>query len=122
MSHIVNIKAQVRDVAALRAACHRLGLAEPELKTTRLFSGEATGYCVHLPDWRYPIVCDVERGEVQFDNYQGRWGKQQQLDRLLQLYAVEKTRLESHRQGHTVTEQPLADGSIKMTICLGETT
>jgi len=34
----------------------------------------------------------------------------------LQAYAVEKSRLEAHRRGHSVTEQPLADGSIRLTI------
>ena len=34
----------------------------------------------------------------------------------MQAYAVEKARIEAHRKGHTLTEQPLADGSIKLTI------
>ena len=120
MSHIVTIETEVRDVGALRAACRRLGLTEPALETTRLFSGEATGYCVRLPDWRYPVVCDVECGQFKFDNFAGRRGKQCELDRLMQAYAVEKARLEVRRQGHTVTEQPTADGSIKLTIHVGE--
>jgi hypothetical protein len=47
------------------------------------------------------------------------YGKQEHLDRLLQLYAVEKARIEAHRRGHHVVEQPLADGSIKLTIEVG---
>jgi hypothetical protein len=35
------------------------------------------------------------------------------------LYAVEKTKLEGRRQGHSVTEQTLGDGSIKLTLHLG---
>ena len=35
------------------------------------------------------------------------------------MYAVEKARIEARRQGHSVTEQPLADGSIKLTIQVG---
>ena len=119
MSHTVTIDIEIRDVAALRAACRRLGLSEPELKTTKLFSSEVTGYCVALPDWRYPVVCDAKNGKVQFDNYEGRWGKQRELDRLTQAYAVEKTRLEARRQGYTTTEQSLADGSLKITIHVG---
>ena len=56
---------------------------------------------------------------VQYDNYEGHWGEQAHLDRLIQMYAVEKSALEARRQGHTVTEQPLADGSIKLTIQVG---
>lgn len=120
MSHIVTIETQIKDVTALRAACQRLGLPEPTWETTRLFSGEATGYCVRLPDWRYAVVCDVEGGQILYDNFSGRWGNQRELDRLLQGYAVEKTRLEAHRQGHTITEQQLADGSIKLSVQVGE--
>ncbi len=40
MSHIVNIKTEVRDVAAVRAACRRLNLTEPVHGKVKLFSGE----------------------------------------------------------------------------------
>ena len=53
------------------------------------------------------------------DNYQGRWGDQKQLDRFLQSYAVEKTRLVARQKGHSVLEQPQQDGSIKLTIQVG---
>ena len=69
-----------------------------------------------LPDWRYPVVCDVNTGRIDYDNYGGHWGDQQNLDSFLQAYAVEKARLEARKRGHTVTEQPLADGSVKLTI------
>ena len=116
MSHIVTIKTEVRDAAAVRAACQRLGLAQPVLGTTRLFSGEATGLAVQLPDWQYPVVCDTASGQVKFDNFGGRWGEQQHLDRFLQMYAVEKCRLEARKKGHAITETALADGSVKLVI------
>jgi hypothetical protein len=72
-----------------------------------------------LPEWRYPVVCDVNTAKIAFDNYEGRWGEQKQLDRFLQGYAVEKARIEARRKGHTVTEESLADGSIKLTIQVG---
>ena len=116
MSHIVTIKTRVTDAAALSAACRRLGLAEPVHGTAQLFSAPATGLIVKLPGWNYPVVADVATGEVKFDNYSGAWGKQSELDKLLQSYAVERTKIEARRVGHTVTEQPLTDGSIKLTI------
>jgi hypothetical protein len=119
VSHIVTIKTEVRDAAAVRAACKRLGLPQPVHGTTELFSGEVTGLAVELPDWRYPAVCDTETGQVHFDNYNGRWGDQEHLDRFLQSYAVEKARIEARKKGHTVTEQQLQDGSIKLTINVG---
>jgi len=119
MSHIVTIRTEVRDAEALCLGCDRLGLERPVHRTAKLFTTEATGYCVELPDWRYPVVCDVESGRVHYDNFNGRWGEQSRLDRLLQMYAVEKTRLEARRQGHTVTEQALNDGSVKLTVHVG---
>ena len=119
MSHIVTITTEVRAPVAVAAACRRLGLAEPVQGTAHLFEGQATGLLVKLPGWLYPVVCDTATGQVRFDNYNGSWGKPAELDRLLQAYAVEKARLEAVKRGHSVVEQSLADGSIKLTISVG---
>jgi len=116
LSHIVTIQTQVRDPAAICSACQRLKLPAPVHGTTRLFSAEATGWQVRLSAWRYPVVCDVNTGQVLYDHYGGRWGDPAHLDRFLQAYAVEKATLEARRQGHSVTEQSLSDGSIKLTV------
>jgi hypothetical protein len=119
MSHTVTIDTEVRDPQAIELACHRLALPKPVFGETRLFSELRTGWNVQLPEWRYPVVCDVGTGRVDFDNFGGRWGPPHQLDRFVQTYAVEKTRLEARRRGHTVAEQSLADGSIKLTVQVG---
>ena len=119
MSHIVTIRTEIRDAAALSAACQRRNLPQPVHETVKLFSSEATGHAVHLPNWRYPVVCDLEAGQLKFDNYEGRWGDPAELDKLNQAYAIEKARIEARKRGHTVTEQPLADGSVKLTINVG---
>ena len=121
MSHVVQIQTEVRDPVAIRAACGRLSLAEPVWEEVRLFSSSAVGWAVRLLGWRYPVVCDVATAKVAYDNFEGRWGEQKQLDAFLQNYAVEKARIEARRAGHTVTEQPLSDGSIKLTIQMGGT-
>lgn len=119
MSHIVEIKTEVRDAAAIGAACRRLQIGQPTNGTATLFSGEATGAIVQLPGWKYPVVFDINSGEARFDDFEGRWGKREELGKFLQMYAVEKCRLESHRKGHAVTEQTLSDGSIKLTVNVG---
>src|SRR6266567_931248 len=116
MSHIVSIKTRVTDAAVLAVACRRLGISEPELGTAKLYSGSANGLLIQLPGWHYPAVVNVAAGTIAFDNFGGAWGAQAELDRLLQAYACEKARIEARRAGHTVTEQPQADGSIKLTI------
>jgi hypothetical protein len=95
MSHIVTIQTRLHDPGAIAAACQRLQLPAPVQGTTQLFSGAATGLIVQLPGWLYPVVLDTQSGTVQLDNYGGRWGEQNQFDRFLQLYAVEKTKLEA---------------------------
>ena len=119
MSHVVEVKTEIRDVEAVKATCQRLKLPEPVHGTTKLFSGEAMGLAVQLPDWKYADVCDIQTGKLRYDNYNGRWGNQKQLDKFLQIYAVEKCRLETRRKGHSLTEQQLADGSIKLTVQVG---
>jgi hypothetical protein len=119
LSHIVHIQTQVRDPAAVHAACRRLGLPEPVHGTAQLFSDEATGLLVRLPDWLYPIVCDTASGTLAYDNYNGSWGPQEQLDRFMQRYALEKAEIEARKRGHSVVEQALADGSIKLSIRVG---
>ena len=119
MSHVVQIQTEVRDPVAIRAACGRLVLPEPVYGEAQLYSSRAVGWAVRLPGWRYPVVCDVEAAKIAYDNFGGRWGEQRQLDRFLQGYAVERARIEARRKGHTVVEQALADGSIKLVIQVG---
>lgn len=117
MSHIVQIKTEVRDANAILAACNRLGLETPTTGTHTLFAGQtATGYAVKLPGWQFPAVFNVETGEGSYDNYNGAWGSQKELDKFLQAYAVEKARYEAQKGGYSVWEETLADGSIKLNI------
>ncbi len=74
LSHTVSIKTEVRDAAAVRAACDRLKLPAPVQGKARLFSGEIEGFAVQLPDWVYPVVCDTASGRIKFDNFNGRCG------------------------------------------------
>jgi hypothetical protein len=119
VSHIVQIQTEVRDAEAVRAACKRLNLEEPVQGTARLYEGEVTGLLVKLPEWAYPAVVDIATGQVRFDNYEGAWGDQKHLDGFLQAYAIEKAKLEARKRGHSVYEQPLPDGSVKLTISVG---
>ena len=116
MSHIVTIEVEIRDAAAVRAACSRLRLPEPVQGRHQLFSGEVDGLAVELPDWRYPVVCNLSSGQAQYDNYEGRWGTQDRLDEFVQSYSVEKCRIEARKRGHTLTERALPDGSVKLVV------
>ncbi|QDU73741.1 hypothetical protein Pan97_07400 [Bremerella volcania] len=121
MSHVVQVKTRVKDVAALGLATQRLQLAEPTYGTANFFDGSATGWRVSLPGWRYDAVFDVESGKVDFDDYGGRWGERAELNRLIQAYGVEKAKLEARKKGYSTSERQLEDGSIRLSIQVGGT-
>jgi hypothetical protein len=122
MSHIVEIQTEVRDPAAIQAACRRLSLPEPTYGTANLFSSAKTGWAVQLSGWQYPVVCDVASGSIAFDNFDEAWGEIQRLNDFRQAYAVEKAKIEARKQGHTAVEQPLTDGYAKVTVYVGGNT
>ncbi len=103
----------------MKAACTRLQISTPEHKTVRLFSATATGLCIQLPGWSYPVVANLQTGQVQYDNYGGHWGEQSRLNQFLQAYAVEKAKIEARKKGHSVSEAKLEDGSIRVTVRVG---
>ncbi len=89
MSHVVTVATELRDPAAVAAACRRLGLQTPAHGSVKLFEGEAAGLLVRLPGWLYPVAVDTDDGRVRFDNYGGAWGNPEELDRFMQAYALE---------------------------------
>jgi hypothetical protein len=119
MSHIVEIKTEVRDEAAVQLACSRLHLPAAKRGTFELYSTTETGLGIELPKWRYTVVADTNAGTLRYDNYGGRWGNQEYLDQFLQMYAVERAKIEARRRGHSVVEQRLDNGSIKLTVGVG---
>lgn len=119
MSHIVTIRTQVRDPAAIGLACERLQLPPPRHAKFELFDSHAIGWGVELTGWRYPVVCQTETGELKYDNFNGHWGDSVHLQSFVQRYAAEAAKLAARRNGHTVIEQPLANGSIQLVIQVG---
>ena len=76
MSHIVTIQSQLRDPAAIAAACQRLGLAAPVHGKAQLYAGQtAEGLLVQFPGWKYPIAIDTESGQVHHDHFGGALGR-----------------------------------------------
>ena len=121
MSHIVEIKTEIRDEASVQLACGRLGLPPAERGTFSLFTSTETGLGIRLRDWKYPVVANTDTGQLRYDNFNGRWGRQENLDSFLQKYAVERAKLEARKKGHSVVEQALPNGSIKLTVNVGST-
>ena len=122
MSHFTTIQTQVRDLDALRAALGELGV-------TLLANTDARGslnntlhgdfvirlkgpYDIALnktPDGSYGLTTDWWDGHVEKE-VGSKFG------RLLQLYGVHKTMIESRKKGHFVQRKAQKDGSIKLVI------
>ena len=141
MSHVVAIETEIRDLAALRAACEELGLTFNEGKTSYNWwgrhvgdfplpaglSAEQLGYCDHaisVPDTEYEIglIQDSISGSYRlvFDffgtgekiiNKLGR-----RCEKLIQMYGVRKTTMEAERRGFQADRETQADGSVKVFI------
>jgi len=60
MSHTVTIQVELKDPAALEAACRRLQLPLPTRGPVRLFDRIAEGTGIQLDGWRFPI-CLTDR-------------------------------------------------------------
>jgi hypothetical protein len=119
MSHLVTITTQVREPQAIAAACHRLNLPPPRHGQFEIYRQTVTGRAVQLHNWRYPLVCDVETGQLHYDNFSGCWGEPARLDEFLQAYAVEHATNLARRQGFSVLEQSLPSGAIQLTLQQG---
>ena len=100
MSHIVTIKTEVRDPAAVAAACRRLGLPEPVHGTATALRGR--GHRAARPAARLALPRRHRhrhrRGPLrQLQRAPG--ATRAQLDRFLQAYAVEKARDRGPQEG-----------------------
>lgn len=122
MSHFTTIQTQVRDIAALRAACSELDLELVEKARARGYGSNGTqgDFVVRLKgpydialnrrsDGTYGLTTDWWAGHVEREVGSG-------FGRLLQLYGVHKTLIEARRKGCTARRQALADGSVKLVI------
>lgn len=110
MSHFTQIAAEIRDLEALRAAVARCGGEVLENAECRYYYGaQRKDIVIKLPgrydaalerqtDGNYKLTADWYGGHVA--QYLGANG-----DNLLQLYAVEKAKLEGRRRGFSVTER-----------------
>jgi hypothetical protein len=145
VSHIVTIQAELRDLAAIKAACKRLGWEFVANKETFEWYGryvgdypvfqqqlldlgiEVTDYgkCTHaikVPGARYEIglVAKGNKFVPLWDTW--RPGGLQDvtnetgMNGFLAAYAVEKTKLEARRKGYQVKEHKADNGNVELEI------
>ena len=113
MSHIVKCSVAMTNIGCLEKSITHLGLTSLGRGTHKLFGSRATGLGFKLPAWHHPVVVDTEKGEAVYDNYGGNWGKQIELDKLVQRYSAEVAQEQALASGYTYEEQILENGDIE---------
>jgi hypothetical protein len=116
MSHIITIEVKVCDLEAIRKTCQRMRLAQPCHGKATLFRKVVEGTLVQLRNWKFPIVIDLATGTIRYDNFNGNWGKQEELDKFLMCYGAEKAKQEALEKGHSYSETELENGNLKVVI------
>jgi len=120
MSHTTKRKSAMKNLDALKAACERNQDATYVGAGSQRYGNRCKDpHEVQLKGWSNKVTVDVETGECYYDNYGGRWGKNEVLDGLQQDYAVAAASAQAQAEGHQVEELKLDDGSIKLVIPLG---
>lgn len=118
MSHTLKCEVAFKSPEDIAATCRELQLPLPTRGKVRLHDGKTLedAFAVQLPGWRHPVAIDAKTGEAFYDNYNGRWGEQSQLDRLKQHYAANVATRTAVRQGHRVQRVIAANGTIQLRI------
>jgi hypothetical protein len=120
MSHVVQMETRFTDMEALRATAAKRGVrvevAEPGRSVARdLYEGKVAGVAAFdLPGWKYPVVVQPD-GTCKYDNYNGTWGRQTELDAFAQGYGEEVATTHLTRSGYRVQERNVeADGTLQL--------
>jgi hypothetical protein len=116
MSHIATVEVKFKDANVIKAAAQKLGYECKEVKNYKFYDGTVkSGISVQLPGWSYPVVF-TEDGEAFFDNYNGHWGKQEELNKFTQHYGVEKAKKQAKIKGWNYREVKGQNGEVKVVI------
>ena len=114
MSHIVKCKVQLWQGTALDRAIEACELQDLGVKTHKLYAGNVHGRGVKLHGWNYPVVIDTDSGEAHYDNYGEAWGKQIELDKLVQQYSIGSIQEQAALSGMSVTESWQDNGDVEL--------
>lgn len=118
MSHKTEVQTQFSDIEQVKKACEELGYKFEETNKVQLFESGPNGLvdcvaAVHIPGWRYPVAIKQD-GTAAFDNYNGAWGKESNLDSLRQKYAENTALAYAERSGYRVLHRENINGSLQL--------
>ena len=117
MSHITTIKdILIKDLNILQKATARLTDTRLEIHEPRpikLYQKEPVLSVaqVKFESWLYPVLV-APSGEIHYDNFNGKWGEIKHLNKLKQMYGLEKSKQLAKAQGYLCREKQKQDGAI----------
>ena len=121
MSHTMNIKLELCDQEAVKAAAERLGIrVDSETKTHAIYMTTKSGKAIFFNNWKFPAVLQ-EDGSIAYDNYNGAWGNIDRLNEFVAYYGLEKAKIEARKKGYSVIEGLNEETKeLELTICVEE--
>lgn len=118
MSHIVTAELKITEktLPYLKAAVKEENGRWLTETTHKMWDGTLEGIGFMLPDWRYPVVVTSD-GTLKYDNYNGAWGRQKQLDNVIQKTVARSITASAKRLGYTRTKETVdEDGRLVVTL------
>ncbi len=93
MSHTQTVKVAISNKEAFKEAAKEVNAKSfsTEERDVRLYDSVQRGMFVHFTNWQYPVV--VTNGELRYDNFEGRWGNESDLNAFRQSYATNVIRI-----------------------------
>lgn len=127
MSHVVKLGLQIKDMAALKAACLSLGLELVEAKDFRYYAGMRApcNYAIRIPGdsqaYEIGVIKNADHYELQWDTFAGGKGmvsrvgqnsKDTKAGKLRQAYASQVSIRTLQRQGYRVAQSTDVNGNV----------
>lgn len=94
MSHTLKATAKMnhKELELIKKVGKNLGIKVEEVKNYKMYDGNiVSGIAIHLKNWKYPAILTSDN-KLVYDNYNGAWGKETELDTFNNEYAAEKQR------------------------------
>lgn len=116
MSHTTTIELEIKSLTALKTACRETSTPYKEMTSVRLFDGTVIEDCFSFTPsgWRYPVA--AKDGSLRYDNYEGQWGSDVELNSVKQRYAVNVQKEAARSRGYRVREERMAGGKVKLVV------
>jgi hypothetical protein len=108
-------RTQVKNREQLERVLTDMGVAYEHLSSYTMFDGETVNDAlVFRPNnWSHDVAVP-KSGNLRYDNYEGKWGDEAELDKILQAYSVAELKYQSELEGYIITETRLDNGDIEL--------